>query len=204
MSRTATAGRHSLALSLVLALLAPPAFAHTPATGLGPLADGAARLVLEPADLLLSIALVLLALQQHPPAVRRVIVLLPALWCLGAVLGQALPRELLLAPLITATFVVVALLVALQIRLPPWLFTGLAAATSLGFGVVNGSLLSGHAGSLSVVLGEAVALAVFAVVLAMGLEGLRFRWRAIALRVAGSWIAASGLLMLGWQLRHPQ
>jgi len=30
---------------------------------------------------------------------------------------------------------------------------------------------------------------------------LRAHWARIAVRVAGSWIAASGLLMLGWALR---
>jgi hypothetical protein len=28
-------------------------------------------------------------------------------------------------------------------------------------------------------------------------------WLALGLRVVGSWIAASGLLMLGWLSRHP-
>jgi hypothetical protein len=30
---------------------------------------------------------------------------------------------------------------------------------------------------------------------------LRAQWARIAVRVAGSWIAASGLLMLGWSFR---
>jgi hypothetical protein len=30
---------------------------------------------------------------------------------------------------------------------------------------------------------------------------LRAQWTRIAVRVAGSWIAASGLLMLGWSFR---
>jgi hypothetical protein len=30
------------------------------------------------------------------------------------------------------------------------------------------------------------------------------RWRAIGLRVVGSWITAASLLMLGWLVRHPQ
>ena len=31
---------------------------------------------------------------------------------------------------------------------------------------------------------------------------LRAHWARIAVRVAGSWIAASGLLMLGWAVHH--
>jgi hypothetical protein len=32
---------------------------------------------------------------------------------------------------------------------------------------------------------------------------LRAPWARIAVRVAGSWIAAAGLLLLGWSLRAP-
>ncbi len=33
------------------------------------------------------------------------------------------------------------------------------------------------------------------------LPGFGDAWRRIAIRVAGSWVAASGLLLLGWTLR---
>ena len=33
---------------------------------------------------------------------------------------------------------------------------------------------------------------------------LRRQWALIVVRVAGSWIAASGLLLLGWTLRNPK
>ncbi len=33
---------------------------------------------------------------------------------------------------------------------------------------------------------------------------LKVFWARIAIRVLGSWIAATGLLMLGWTLRRPQ
>jgi hypothetical protein len=32
---------------------------------------------------------------------------------------------------------------------------------------------------------------------------MRVRWVRVAVRVAGSWIAAIGLLMLGWAMRVP-
>lgn len=48
-----------------------------------------------------------------------------------------------------------------------------------------------------------LASAVFAVIAlaAAVVVRLRAQWLRIAVRVAGSWIAASGLLMLGWAFR---
>jgi urease accessory protein len=43
-----------------------------------------------------------------------------------------------------------------------------------------------------------------AALIAQALPLLRGPWGAITLRIGGSWIAAASLLMLGWQLRHPQ
>ena len=48
-----------------------------------------------------------------------------------------------------------------------------------------------------------VALAVFVVVALFSsfVIPLRRQWTLIVVRIAGSWIAANGLLMLGWALR---
>ena len=51
---------------------------------------------------------------------------------------------------------------------------------------------------------EGISLAAVVWLMAAVLEHLRFGWRTIAVRVVGSWIAAAGLLMLGWQLRSGQ
>lgn len=49
-----------------------------------------------------------------------------------------------------------------------------------------------------------VAIAVLSAVLPLPLAPPQPRWLAIGLRVAGSWIAAAGLMMLAWLARHPQ
>jgi hypothetical protein len=53
-------------------------------------------------------------------------------------------------------------------------------------------------------VGEAVAIAVLTTLLLLPLAPPHPRWLAMGLRVGGSWIAASGLLMLGWLVLHPQ
>ena len=72
-------------------------------------------------------------------------------------------------------------------------------------GLVNGGfngieLARAHAGALPAA-GVACALFVLVALLAGNLTSLRAPWSRIVLRVAGSWIAASGLFMLGWSLR---
>ena len=56
-----------------------------------------ARLFLEPIELLLVIALVLLAVQSGRPCTDRLPLLLPLAWLLGGLIGLALTSPLLLA-----------------------------------------------------------------------------------------------------------
>jgi hydrogenase/urease accessory protein HupE len=178
--------------------------AHLTPTGLSPWADGMARLVLEPTDLLLVLALVLLGVQARQPCRERLPVLLPLAWLLGGLIGLALPSQLLLALPCTALVAVVGLLVALEVRLRPLVLVPLAAVLSGLFALVAGSALAGHSDALAALLGETVAIAVVSTLLCQSLAPPHPRWRSIALRVAGSWITAASLLMLGWLARHPQ
>ena len=50
-------------------------------------------------------------------------------------------------------------------------------------------------------LGLTSGVFVLIVIAAAFVVQLRAQWARIAVRVAGSWIAASGLLMLGWSFR---
>lgn len=155
--------------------------AHLTATGYGPWGDGMARLFLEPTELLLVIALVLMAAQSGGPSGDRLPLLLPLAWLLGGLIGLHLPAELLLAVACTAVVAAVVLLVALGVRLRPRVLLPLIALLAAGFALVAGSALAGHPGALAALLGETVAV-----------------------RVGGSWITAGSLLMLGWLIRHPQ
>lgn len=198
--------RHSaLAAALWLALLAP-AQAHAPSTGLGPAADGAAWLLEAPTDLLIAAALALLLHQQPPQSPSRgwlPNLPWPLAWTSGALLAQAVLPELWVAPLLSTVTLATALLVVLSLRLPPPWLLSLQLATGLGFGMVSGSQLGGHAGASLVLLGAGISLLLWLTVFRAALMVLRGSWGAIAVRVGGSWIAAAALLMLGWQLRHP-
>jgi urease accessory protein len=54
---------------------------------------------------------------------------------------------------------------------------------------------------LVAVVGLAGAVFVLVVLVAAFVVRLQSHWARIAVRVGGSWIAASGVLMLGWSLR---
>lgn len=177
--------------------------AHLTPTGYGAWGDGMARLLLEPTELLLVIALMLLAVQSGRASTDRVPWLLPLAWLLGGLIGLTLPAELLQALACTAAVAAAGLLVALGVRLRARLLLPLVALLAAAFALLAGSALAGHSGALPALLGETVAIAVLATLLGQLLAPPHPRWLAIAIRVGGSWITAASLLMLGWLVRHP-
>jgi hydrogenase/urease accessory protein HupE len=101
-------------------------------------------------------------------------------------------------PVLTAsTLLVLGALVALDRKLPLGLVGGLAASLGLLHGYLNGTAqlgalgLSGVASTLFVVVALGAAFVV----------SLRAPWTRIAVRVAGSWLVAISMLMLGWTFR---
>lgn len=183
--------------------------AHLVPTGLGPWGDGMARLVLQPLDLLLLVALVLLAVQSDRRWSDRLALVLPLSWLVGGLVGLRVGVDLRLALPCTAIVTALGVLVTLGpvLRLGELLDGRLLVTAAKGlpllFGLVAGGSLAGHGGALPALLGEAVAIAVVTALLLMALAPPHPRWLALGLRVVGSWIAASGLLMLGWLSRHP-
>jgi urease accessory protein len=189
------------ASALVLILLLPaPARAHLVTTGLGPLYDGVSHLFLSPDDLLPVLALALLAGLNGAAAGRRALFLLPAVWLLAGLVGFGFGGNMLPATLTTVSLLLLGGLTALDRPLP----AGAVAALAIGLGLLHGWLNgTGIAEARREALGlVGIAGSVF-VLVALGARvvSLRAPWARIAVRVAGSWIAAIGLLMLGWSLR---
>jgi hydrogenase/urease accessory protein HupE len=92
-------------------------------------------------------------------------------------------------------------LVAADAKLSLGVATGVIALLGLDHGFLNGAGLGVTAAAVAALLGLAATVFVF-VALAAGLVvRLRAEWARIAVRVAGSWIAASGILTLGWAMR---
>ena len=79
--------------------------------------------------------------------------------------------------------------------------TALSALLGLVHGYLNGTGMGLSAQAIVAALGLAAAVFVLVVLVAALVVQLRAHWARIAVRVGGSWIAASGLLMLGWSVR---
>ena len=120
---------------------------------------------------------------------------------LGGLLGLALPTISSATALTTVSFLALGGLVAADARLRPEWVTGLALVLGLLHGYLNGAAMAlAKLGALGLV--GIVAMLFVLVALAAGLVvGLSAPWARIAVRVAGSWIAAIGLLLLGWSFR---
>ena len=184
--------------ALAAVLLAPrDAQAHLVTTGLGPFYDGISHFALSPEDLLAVVALALLAGLCGPRHGRTVLFLLPVAWLSGGLLGLSRPSELLMPALTASSLLVLGSLVALDRKLPLGLVAALAVLLGLLHGYLNGTAKLGALG----LSGVAATLFVVVALVAALVLSLRAPWSRIAVRVAGSWLVAISMLMLGWTFR---
>lgn len=189
------------AVLVALALLPAAAQAHLTDTGLGPIYDGIAHLLLSFDDLLPVVALALLAGLNGPGAGRRVLLALPLAWLAGGVAATVVGSAAPPAGITSLSLLLLGLLTAASVRLSPALSTGLAIALGLLHGWLNGAAIAAAGREASGLIGIAGAIFVVAALAAALVVSLEAPWTRIAVRSAGSWIAAVGLLMLGWSLR---
>src|SRR5262245_14389753 len=97
--------------------------------------------------------------------------------------------------------IVLGALVAADWQVPLSVVIGGAVLLGLVHGYVNGAdVAQAPPGTLGMA-GTASALFVVVALLAGPVVALRAAWARVVVRVAGSWIAAIGLLMLGWTVR---
>jgi len=188
-------------VSMVAAVAATPAHAHLVETGFGDFYDGIAHVVLTPADLLIVVALALLAGQRGTAAGRLALFALPLAWLVGGLVGARWPAAGVLPLWTTVSFLLAGALVALNVKVRDVGVAALAIAAGMLHGLVNGATM-GPAGASGLALGGAVTVVFgLAAIVAAEVTALPAGWPRIAVRVAGSWIAAAGLLMLGWLAR---
>jgi urease accessory protein len=195
--------RRGLLAPLATGLLALPgtAQAHLVTSGLGPFYDGALHLLLSPGDLLGLLALALLASLRGARAGRLTIIALPTAWLLGGLVGLGLPPLPDLTWLGVASFLVLGLLVAADAKLVPIAVAALAAAYGSLHGLLNGAALATIGAGTPALLGTVLTALVLTLLIAAAVVPLRILWARVAIRVAGSWVAAVGMLMLGWLLQ---
>jgi urease accessory protein len=198
---TGACSRPLRAALLLLALSPAPAQAHLVETGFGAFYDGLAHVLMTPADLLVVLALALLAGLRGPLPARWALWALPAAWLLGAVVGMRLPSPPDLPVLTTLSFAAIGALVVFDAKLRAAAVTALAIAAGLIHGFVNGATMAPAGATATAVAGAVTAVFCLLTIVAAEVTRLQAGWTRVAVRVVGSWIAAAGLLMLGWLAR---
>lgn len=198
---TALRMRARVIVILAVAFACGPAEAHLNATGMGPVYDGLLHFMSSPEDLAAALALALLAGLRGAAYGRRAMFTLPAAWLLGSFCG--LSAAAANAGMLASSLWLVLLggLVVVDAKLSLRSMTALAALLGLVHGYLNGTGMGFSAVAIVAALGLAAAVFVLVVLVAALVVQLRAQWARIAVRVGGSWIAASGLLMLGWSMR---
>jgi urease accessory protein len=178
-----------------------PAEAHLVTTGLGPVYDGISHVLLSPDDLLPVLVMGLLAGLNGPTAGRRVLFTLTLAWLSGGLAGFAAGHASVPASVTAMSFLVLGGLTAADRRLPPSVATAIALVVGLLHGWLNGAAIAEAQREPLGLIG--IVSAIFVLVAMMGAFAVSVRaaWARVAVRVAGSWVAAIGLLMLGWSLR---
>jgi urease accessory protein len=192
---------HVIAAFVRIILWPSISLAHLVNTGLGPFYDGVSHLAMSPDDLLSALALALLAGISGARAGRHVLFLLSPVWLVGGLFGVQFEQEISLALFSILSFLVTGALVALGRKLPLMLISGLTFCFGFLHGFLNGTAIAQVGGGFLALFGIALAVFVLTALFSALVVSLRAQWARVTVRVAGSWIAAIGLLMLGWAYR---
>jgi len=189
-------------VAFIILMGAVPAEAHLNSTGMGPFYDGLIHFLTSPADFVPVLALALLSGLRGATYGRRALFTVPAAWLLGGLLGLSTAASTGNATASAIWFLLLGGLLAADAKLSLRVITAIAALLGLYHGYLNGTGMGQFGTAAMALLGLVFAVFVLVALAAAFVVRLRAHWARIAVRVAGSWIAASGLLMLGWTVRN--
>jgi urease accessory protein len=184
------------AAAAMVLLMPDIAAAHLVTTGMGPVYDGIGHLLLTPEDLVPAMAVALYAGLRGKAPGRRTLFFFPLAWLAGGFAGLMITGTPTF-PLPVLSFLLLGGLIAADLSLPDNIVSTLVIAVGITHGFYNGTAMEGGPG-ISGLLGIAATLFVLVAIASAFVVSLQAAWSRVAVRVTGSWIAAVGLLMLGW------
>jgi hydrogenase/urease accessory protein HupE len=189
------------AIAALVSTISSPAHAHLVATGSGPFFDGLFHSLVSIDGMLAAAGVAVLAGLSGKAGARAAVIVYPLAWLAGAVFGIRFGGAPLQPWLSIASFLGLGLAIAAKIRLAPPAVGALAFLVALAFGPTMTFDLPVLSSTTLFLLGSVSAMSVALVVISAAALSLSDGWTLIAVRALGSWLAAAGLLLLGWALR---
>jgi hydrogenase/urease accessory protein HupE len=178
-----------------------PLEAHLVTTGLGPVYDGIGHLVLSPEDWVPVLALGLFVGLRGDTIARKSLLALPLAWLSAGLVGGFINASISF-PVSSVTFLILGLLIATDLALPSTLILVLTVLIGGLQGCLDGIAMRPPGGGALGVVGSVVTATVILAITSGFVVSLKAPWTRIVVRVIGSWIAATGLLLLGWWLKR--
>ena len=188
-------------VAMGVAVAPADANAHLMTTGLGPFYDGAAHFLMSPEAILPVAALGIFAGLQGLSHARAAVVMLPIGWILFGFAG-VLTGPLDINPIYESVpLILLGGLAAANLRSPTWLTAVLAILLGMLEGYIFGSAASAIRDGIVGVVGTVSVVFITIALVTTAVMNATRGWSRIAVRVVGSWTAATGILLLGWGLR---
>jgi urease accessory protein len=178
---------------------ATPALAHAPIMGIGGVFGGVIHALLVPEHGLTLLALGLVLGRQKHDARRSGMLIFAALLISGLVAAVLIGEETFAADLLLVATGTLGLLIAAAWT-PPRLVLCLAALAGLMFALDSKPDGTSAVESTRMLIGSGLGAAIALTVVAEGSVYLRGHALLIAARVAGSWIAAIGIMVLSLRI----
>ena len=189
----------AVVLASLITLLSPTAASAHPIKGVGDFYAGMLHPLTALEFLLPWIALSLFAGQQGRRAALLTLALFPLALVSGAGLSMVWPSPTWVSAVDLAIIPILGLAVALAITCPSTVVVSLVSAVGLLHGLANGSEIAAPMSPWRFIPGLA-AVAILVLAYGIGLvRSLKRPWTQIAVRVAGSWIAAIGIMVCAFK-----
>jgi len=188
-----------VALLICLITSTTPALAHSPIMGIGGVFGGAIHALLIPEHGLSVLALGLVLGRQQQAARRAGLLIFAACLICGLVGAALTSEEMLAADILLVATGILGLFVA-ALWMPPSLALPLAAVAGITLGLDSKPDGVAAAEAIRMLAGSGLGAALALVIAAEGSVYLRGNAPLIAARVAGSWIAAIGIMVLSLRI----
>lgn len=190
-----------LLLVVLLSLFSSAVWAHAPVPGLNSFLNGAVHPILIPAHLILLIGLGLLIGRQGSDSISKVLPVFMVLAIPGVMLSLWVEGGDYLALIILVFAFIFGVLVALGKTLPLWSLIISAILTAMLIGMDSAQTAFTDE-ERYIALGGTVVGSSILLIYAAGLtEYLQKLWQGIPVRIIGSWLAASAIMVLTLSLK---